>query len=81
MRDPAFKTIRGFLGKLEKVSEDPSLRETMGNTTVPYKNMQIFFFFGLAKSNKNISRVLQRRMYTQQRHRWVMRRPHGLDGR
>lgn len=31
VRDPAFKTIRGFLGKLEKVSEDPSLRETMGN--------------------------------------------------
>lgn len=30
VRDPAFKTIRGFLGKLEKVSEDPSLRETMG---------------------------------------------------
>ncbi|XP_004523320.1 N-terminal kinase-like protein isoform X2 [Ceratitis capitata] len=29
VRDPAFKTIRGFLGKLEKVSEDPSLRETM----------------------------------------------------
>jgi SCY1-like protein 1 len=30
VRDPAFKTIRGFLGKLEKVSEDPSLRESMG---------------------------------------------------
>lgn len=30
VRDPAFKTIRGFLGKLERVSEDPSLRETMG---------------------------------------------------
>lgn len=29
VRDPAFKTIKGFLGKLEKVSEDPSLRETM----------------------------------------------------
>ncbi|ALC48061.1 yata [Drosophila busckii] len=29
VREPAFKTIRGFLGKLEKVSEDPSLRETM----------------------------------------------------
>ncbi|EAT39222.1 AAEL008954-PA [Aedes aegypti] len=29
VRDPAFKTIRGFLGKLEKVSEDPSLRESM----------------------------------------------------
>lgn len=30
VRDPAFKTVKGFLGKLEKVSEDPSLRETMG---------------------------------------------------
>uniref|UniRef100_U5EYR2 N-terminal kinase-like protein n=1 Tax=Corethrella appendiculata TaxID=1370023 RepID=U5EYR2_9DIPT len=29
VRDPAFKTIRGFLGKLEKVSDDPSLRESM----------------------------------------------------
>uniref|UniRef100_A0A1L8DN65 N-terminal kinase-like protein n=1 Tax=Nyssomyia neivai TaxID=330878 RepID=A0A1L8DN65_9DIPT len=29
VRDPAFKTIKGFLGKLEKVSEDPSLKETM----------------------------------------------------
>ncbi|XP_030369431.1 N-terminal kinase-like protein [Scaptodrosophila lebanonensis] len=29
VRDPAFKTIKGFLGKLEKVSDDPSLRETM----------------------------------------------------
>lgn len=27
VRDNAFKTIKGFLGKLEKVSEDPSLRE------------------------------------------------------
>lgn len=31
VREPAFKTIRGFLGKLERVSEDPTLRETMGN--------------------------------------------------
>lgn len=30
VREPAFKTIRGFLGKLEKVSDDPSLRESMG---------------------------------------------------
>ena len=30
VRDPAFKTIRGFLGKLERVSEDPTLRESMG---------------------------------------------------
>ena len=32
VREPAFKTIRGFLGKLEKVSEDPSLRESMGES-------------------------------------------------
>ncbi|XP_063697894.1 N-terminal kinase-like protein isoform X2 [Culicoides brevitarsis] len=38
VRDPAFKTIRGFVGKLEKVSEDPSLRESMEvdvNTATP----------------------------------------------
>ncbi|XP_055629063.1 N-terminal kinase-like protein isoform X2 [Toxorhynchites rutilus septentrionalis] len=29
VREPTFKTIRGFLGKLEKVSDDPSLRESM----------------------------------------------------
>ncbi|KAJ2944793.1 hypothetical protein O0L34_g1683 [Tuta absoluta] len=29
VRDAAFRTIKGFLGKLEKVSEDPSLREGM----------------------------------------------------
>ncbi|XP_028038667.1 N-terminal kinase-like protein [Bombyx mandarina] len=29
VRDAAFRTIRGFLGKLEKVSEDPSLKEGM----------------------------------------------------
>lgn len=27
VRDHAFKTIKGFLGKLEKVSENPALRE------------------------------------------------------
>lgn len=27
VRDNAFKTVKGFLGKLEKVSEDPTLRE------------------------------------------------------
>lgn len=41
VRDPAFKTIRGFLGKLEKVSDDPSLRETMGKVNefriLPFK--------------------------------------------
>lgn len=30
VRDAAFRTIKGFLGKLEKVSEDPSLKEGMG---------------------------------------------------
>ncbi|KAF4518608.1 hypothetical protein B566_EDAN009857 [Ephemera danica] len=29
VRDNTFRTIKGFLGKLEKVSEDPSLRESM----------------------------------------------------
>ncbi|CAB3248961.1 unnamed protein product [Arctia plantaginis] len=29
VRDAAFRTIKGFLGKLEKVSEDPSLKEGM----------------------------------------------------
>ncbi|XP_066996416.2 N-terminal kinase-like protein [Anabrus simplex] len=29
VRDNVFRTIKGFLGKLEKVSEDPSLRESM----------------------------------------------------
>lgn len=29
VRDHVFRTIKGFLGKLEKVSEDPSLRESM----------------------------------------------------
>jgi len=30
VRDQAFKVIKGFLSKLEKVSEDPSLKESMG---------------------------------------------------
>ncbi|KAJ1529747.1 hypothetical protein ONE63_006497 [Megalurothrips usitatus] len=29
VRDALFRTIKGFLGKLEKVSEDPTLRESM----------------------------------------------------
>lgn len=29
VRDAVFRVLKGFLGKLEKVSEDPSLRETM----------------------------------------------------
>ncbi|XP_061384496.1 N-terminal kinase-like protein [Danaus plexippus] len=38
VRDAAFRTIKGFLGKLEKVSEDPSLKEGMEadvNTATP----------------------------------------------
>ena len=30
VRDHVFRTIKGFLGKLEKLSEDPTLRESMG---------------------------------------------------
>lgn len=39
VRDHVFRTIKGFLGKLEKLSEDPTLRESMGN-----KNL-IFVYF------------------------------------
>lgn len=38
VRDNAFRTIRGFLSKLERVSEDPGLRESMEadvNTATP----------------------------------------------
>lgn len=38
VRDPAFKTIRGFLGKLERVSEDPTLRESMGKFYKSHKS-------------------------------------------
>lgn len=34
VRDNAFRTIRGFLSKLERVSEDPGLRESMGTETI-----------------------------------------------
>lgn len=30
VRDHIFRTIKGFIGKLEKLSEDPTLRESMG---------------------------------------------------
>lgn len=30
VRDHAFKALRGFMGKMEKVSEDPSLAAQMG---------------------------------------------------
>lgn len=36
VRDSVFRTIRGFLGKLEKVSEDPSLKEDMGTFLYEY---------------------------------------------
>ncbi|CAH0550341.1 unnamed protein product [Brassicogethes aeneus] len=38
VRDSVFRTLKGFIGKLEKVSEDPSLRESMEadvNTATP----------------------------------------------
>lgn len=38
VRDSVFRTIKGFLGKLEKVSEDPSLRESIGLCVI------LFFF-------------------------------------
>lgn len=34
VRDHVFRTIKGFLGKLEKLSEDPTLRESMGMSDV-----------------------------------------------
>lgn len=40
VREHTFKTLRGFLGKLERVSEDPSLRERMG------MNVLCWFVFG-----------------------------------
>lgn len=41
VRDPAFKTIRGFLGKLERVSEDPTLRESMGKKS--FKSFSLIY--------------------------------------
>ena len=34
VRDQAFKALRGFSGKVERVSEDPSLAEQMGRQVV-----------------------------------------------
>lgn len=42
VRDSAFRTIKGFLGKLEKVSEDPSLRESMGKKDIFIYIIHIF---------------------------------------
>ena len=38
VRDQAFKALKGFLSKMEKVSEDPSLAASMGKETVSWKN-------------------------------------------
>lgn len=70
VRDPAFKTIRGFLGKLEKVSEEPSLRETMGKVT-------LFSSCSLMLMRTNFS---QRPTFTRRHLLWAMRRPRGPDG-
>lgn len=48
VRDNVFRTIKGFLGKLEKVSEDPALRESMGaslNTQPIFKISFLWFDF------------------------------------
>lgn len=37
VRDQAIKAIKGFLGKLEKVSEDPSLAEGFGEFHFDWK--------------------------------------------
>lgn len=34
VRDAVFKVLKGFLSKVEKVSEDPSLKEQMGKRVV-----------------------------------------------
>lgn len=70
VRDPAFKTVKGFLGKLEKVSEDPSLRETMGKCQYLYPNQTIFY---------NITN-LQRLMFTLPHLQSEMLRLLGLGG-
>lgn len=48
VRDHVFRTIKGFLGKLEKLSEDPTLRESMGTdfqvNFVLYPNLKKYFF-------------------------------------
>lgn len=45
VRDSVFRTIKGFLGKLEKVSEDPSLRESMGNASSKIVWIILLFVF------------------------------------
>lgn len=77
VRDPAFKTIRGFLGKLEKVSEDPSLRETMGK----FNDHLNFIFFHINSILIHFRlRYLQRPMCILPLHHWEMRRQRGPVG-
>lgn len=72
VRDHTFKTLRGFLGKLERVSEDPSLRERMG------KNIDIYLCQNDGKIEPKYS---QRLMFIRLHRRWEMLQQHGLDGR
>jgi len=47
VRDNAFRTIRGFLSKLETVSEDPGLRESMGKhicVCLVFKHILAYFY-------------------------------------
>lgn len=72
VREHTFKTLRGFLGKLERVSEDPSLRERMGKTNATF---DVFFFFYQTHTH------FQRLTFKRPHRRWEMRRPHGPAGR
>lgn len=52
VRDSVFRTIKGFLGKLEKVSEDPSLKESMGmEGPEPSISVKILLFVAEADVN------------------------------
>lgn len=42
VRDNVFRIIKGFLGKLEKLSEDPTLRESMGKVNLFCFFLRIF---------------------------------------
>lgn len=54
VREHTFKTIRGFLGKLERVSEDPSLRERMGTLIalplLTYKKLIVNYILRFCRS-------------------------------
>lgn len=47
VREHTFKTLRGFLGKLERVSEDPSLRERMGMCGIHLANKSLLKMIAL----------------------------------